>query len=189
MEICAGSASHGPWTYLSPRPRKKTRAARDAARAAPVDLRAEMQKRRSQRAGAARASSVTTGLAPLRQVLYASSSESSSGVETRFRRNPISAVGRQYRGRAPRCDCGRWWRAGGCRRRVSYVTSGRSRRGRPGVRYRRGRGRSGPRWPRIARKRMISAPNAAFRVDRSPPLCSAGRFDIRELLHDDLHRL
>ena len=65
----------------------------------------------------------------------------------------------------------------------------RRRRSRPGGRYRRGRGHSGPRWPRIARKRMISAPNAAFRVDRSPSLCSAGRFDIIELLHGDLHRL
>jgi len=36
---------------------------------------------------------------------------------------------------------------------------------------------------------MNSAPNAAFRVDRSPSLCSAGRFDIIELLHGDLHRL
>ena len=34
-----------------------------------------------------------------------------------------------------------------------------------------------------------SAPNAAFRVDRSPSLCSVGRFDIIELLHGDLHRL
>jgi hypothetical protein len=36
---------------------------------------------------------------------------------------------------------------------------------------------------------MISAPNAAFHVDRSPSLCSVGRFDIIELLHGDLHRL
>ena len=93
------------------------------------------------------------------------------------------------RKREPRCACGRWRRAGCRRRRRPYVTSGRSRRSRPGVRHRRGRGRSGPRWPRIARKRMISAPNAAFRVDRSPSLCSAGRFDIIQLLHGDLHRL
>ena len=69
------------------------------------------------------------------------------------------------------------------------MTSGRSRRRRPGLRNRRTRGCSGQKWPQIARKRMISAPNAAFRVDRSPPLCSAGRFDTIELLHDDLHRL
>jgi hypothetical protein len=69
------------------------------------------------------------------------------------------------------------------------VTSGRRRRSRPGLRNRRARGCSGQKWPQIARKRMISAPNAAFRVDRSPSLCSAGRFDIIELLHGDLHRL
>ena len=93
------------------------------------------------------------------------------------------------RKREPRCACGRWRRAG-CRRRSGpYATSGRRRRSRPGLRNRRARGCSGQKWPQIARKRMISAPNAAFRVDRSPSLCSAGRFDIIELLHDDLHRL
>ena len=47
----------------------------------------------------------------------------------------------------------------------------------------------GPHPGRRAGNRMNSAPNAAFRVDRSPSLCSAGRFDIIELLHGDLHRL
>ena len=93
------------------------------------------------------------------------------------------------RKREPRCACGRWRRAGCRRRRRPYVTSGRRRRSRPGLRNRRARGCSGQKWPQIARKRMISAPNAAFRVDRSPSLCSAGRFDIIELLHGDLHRL
>ena len=93
------------------------------------------------------------------------------------------------RKREPRCACGRWRRAGCRRRRGPYATSGRRRRSRPGLRNRRARGCSGQKWPQIARKRMISAPNAAFRVDRSPSLCSAGRFDIIELLHGDLHRL
>ena len=93
------------------------------------------------------------------------------------------------RKREPRCACGRWRRAGCRRGRGPYVTSGRRRRSRPGLRNRRARGCSGQKWPQIARKRMISAPNAAFRVDRSPSLCSAGRFDIIELLHGDLHRL
>ena len=108
-----------------------------------------------------------------------------------FRRltNVQRTPAREHRGRAPRCGCGRWRRAGRRRRRQTYVMCRRRRRSRPGGRYRRGRGHSGPRWPRIARKRMISAPNAAFHVDRPPPLCSAGRFDIMELLHGDLHRL
>ena len=93
------------------------------------------------------------------------------------------------RKREPRCACGRWRRAGCRRRRGPYATSGRRRRSRPGLRNRRARGCSGQKWPQIARKRMISAPNAAFRVDRSPSLCSAGRFDIIELLHHNLRGL
>ena len=110
-------------------------------------------------------------------------------VELRRLANVRRAPKRRDRGRAARCGRCRWRRAGRCRTRRTCATCRRSRRSRPGVRHRRGRGRSGPRWPRIARKRMISAPNAAFRVDRSQSLCSAGRFDIRELLHDDLHDL
>ena len=110
-------------------------------------------------------------------------------VELRRLANVRRAPKRRERGRAARCGRCRWRRAGRCRTRRTCATCRRSRRSRPGVRHRRGRGRSGPRWPRIARKRMISAPNAAFRVDRSQSLCFAGRFDIREPLHDDLHRL
>jgi len=96
------------------------------------------------------------------------------------------APARDHRGRAPRCGCGRWRRAGRRRRRQAYVTCRRRRRSGRGVRSRPGRGGFIPNWTKFER---ISAPNAAFRVDRSPPLCSAGRFDIIELLRGDLHRL
>ena len=93
------------------------------------------------------------------------------------------------RGRAPRCDFGRRRWAGATRRRRTRGTCPRRRWGSSGVRYRRVRCGFDSRAPQIARKRMLSGPCAAFRVDRSPSLCSAGRFDITELLHDDLHRL
>ena len=114
-----------------------------------------------------------------------------SGRASIFRRfaNVRRAPKRFDRKREPRCACGRWRRAGCRRRRGPYVTSGRRHRSRPGSRNRRVRCGFGSRAPQIARKRMFSGPCAAFRVDRSPSLCSAGRFDITELLHDDLHRL
>ena len=93
------------------------------------------------------------------------------------------------RGRAPRCDFGRRRWAGATRRRRTRGTCPRRRWGSSGVRYRRVRCGFDSRAPQIARKRMLSGPCAAFRVDRSPSLCSAGRFDIIELLHGDLHRL
>ena len=45
MEMCAGGASHGPWTSRPPRPCKKTGSARDVGGDAPVEFRADLCSR------------------------------------------------------------------------------------------------------------------------------------------------